>query len=90
MAKNNKGGAGADDLPAPSLRRLVLYRSTFDDEQWNGAGEHAALITGVVSSDVVNLLVFPNGGDPVVRLRVAREGSFSPTPGFPVRFWAWQ
>jgi hypothetical protein len=73
----------------PTICRVVVFRSSFDEEHWNGASEHPAMITGVVSDDVVNLMVFPDGAAPVTRMRVCREGSFEPTPGFPSHAWAW-
>lgn len=73
----------------PSLNRAVLYRTTHADEQWNGASEHAAIITGVISEDAVNLIVFPNGGMPVPRLNVSREGTAKTPEGFPSACWAW-
>jgi len=73
----------------PSLCRDVLYRTSHGDEQWNGSSEHAAKITGVVSGDVVNLIVFPNGGMPVPRLNVSRQGTGKTPKGFPSCSWAW-
>lgn len=70
-----------------SVSRAVLYRSS--DER-NGKREHAAIITGVVSGDIVNLIVFPDGGVPVVCMNVQREGSFKPLKGFLSQdCWAW-
>ena len=73
----------------PSLCRAVIYRTGHADEQWNDASRHAAIITGVVSDDVVNLIVFPDGGMPVPRLNVSREGSENTPKGFTSCSWAW-
>lgn len=83
--------ANNDDVrPAsqrPSVSRAVLYRSS--DER-NGKREDAAIITGVVSSDIVSLIVFPDGGVPIVRMNVPREGSLKLLRGFPSQAcWAW-
>jgi hypothetical protein len=68
---------------------MVIFHSTFPEEGWNGAKEHAAMITGVASGDVVDLTIFPAGEMPVPLRRVHRKGSFVPIDGFPYRCWAW-
>lgn len=73
----------------PSLCRAVLYRSSHADEQWNGKSEHAAIITGVVSGDVVDLIVFPAGQMPMPILSVPREGTEATPMGFSKNAWAW-
>lgn len=73
----------------PAICRMVIFHSTFPEERWNGATQHAAVITGVKSDDVVNLLVHPNGAQSVVQLNIPREGSFKPVAGFPHRCWVW-
>jgi len=76
-------------FPRPSLCRAVLYRTSHPDEQWEGRSEHAAIITGVVSRDVVNLIVFPDGGMPLPRRNVYREGVTKTPAGFASSAWAW-
>ena len=76
-------------LQRPSLCRAVLYRTSHGDEQWAGKSQHAAIITGVVSNDVVDLIVFPAGGVPVPRLNVPREGVEQLPMGFSKSAWAW-
>jgi hypothetical protein len=73
----------------PSVCRAVLYRTSHADEQWNGKSEHAAIITGVVSNDVVDLIVFPVGGMPLPRVNVVRAGAEDTPMGFARSSWAW-
>lgn len=78
-----------DGLPKPSICRMVLFRSTYSDEQWNGASEHPAVITRVWSSTCVNLKVLCDGAAPVDLSSVELEGSFAPIDGFPHHSWSW-
>lgn len=73
----------------PAKPQLVLYRTSYPEEQWGGAAEHSAVITGVASDTVVTLTVFPEGEAPVTRNAVRLEGSFTPLDGFPSCSWAW-
>lgn len=75
--------------PKPSVPRMVLFRSTYPEEQWNGAAEHAAVITRVWSPTCVNLKVLCDGAPSVDFSSVELEGSFTPIEGFPSRCWAW-
>lgn len=50
----------------PSVGRIVLFRSL----ESNGAKEHPAIITRVWSDGCVNLTVFPDYGEPVLKSSV--------------------
>lgn len=87
---NKKNPALPLGAPAlASLGRVVIFQTGFPEEHWNGATEHAAMITGVVAADIVHLTVFPAGAAPAPRLNVRRAGSFAPIDGFPSHSWKW-
>lgn len=50
----------------PSIGRIVLFRA----EPSNGTVEHPAIINRVWTDTYVNLLVFPDCGQPVVKTSV--------------------
>jgi hypothetical protein len=49
-----------DATPTPSIGRIVHHRGISS----NGTNVHSAIITRVWSKTCVNVLVFPDGGDP--------------------------
>ncbi len=55
----------------PSIGRIVLFRSLSS----NGASEHPALITRAWSDTCVNLTVFPDVGEPVLKTSVNQNES---------------
>lgn len=50
----------------PSIGRIVLFRSL----ESNGSSEHPAVVTRVWSDTCVNLTVFPDFGEPVLKTSV--------------------
>jgi hypothetical protein len=50
----------------PSIGRIVLFRQLSS----NGTVEHPAIINRVWSDDMVNLMVFPDCGEPICKTSV--------------------